>query len=321
MRSLGDLLPPVLLGSLLLGQLVLPVGWSGLSWLPVALGLLLGLPHGAVDHLVPAWVRGRRTPLPVTAALLVGYVAAAAVMFLLLRRYPLPGLLVFLAASMLHFGTGEVQYDRLRTQPPAVRHGSRSTAARFRAAVVAAPQVVGWGGTTVLLPLAWWPDEVRSVLDALAPGSATLLLTPAVRHGVIAVVLVAAGLTVTQALRQRRPRPAAELALLVAVFLIIPPLVAFAGYFGAWHATRHVMRLLATDPASTLDLAAGRLAAPLRRFAHAAAWPTVAALLALGALVAGTHGAQGFLAADLTLLAALTAPHMLLVGWLDRHQA
>jgi len=292
------------------------------SWLPVTLGLLLGLPHGAVDHLVPAWVRARRLPLPATAALLVGYVATAAVMFVLLRRYPLPGLLVFLAASLLHFGTGEVQYDRIRTQPARLRRlRSPMAGRRVRTAAAAALQVLGWGGISVLLPLACWPAQVRPVLEALAPGSGRLLLAPHVRHAAAAVVLAAAGLTVARALRQRRYRPAAELSLLVAVFLLVPPLVAFAGYFGAWHSTRHIVRLLAADPANTGDLAAGRLAPALRRFARAAAWPTAAALLALVALVAATHGAQAYLAADLTLLAALTAPHMLLVGWLDRQTA
>ena len=322
LRSLGDRLPPALLGVLLAVQLVAPVGWAPVSWLPVTLGLLLGLPHGAVDHLVPAWVRARRLSLPATAALLVGYVATAAVMFVLLRRYPLPGLLAFLAASLLHFGVGEVQYDRLRTQPAPLRRLRPPTAGRqVRTEAAAALQVLGWGGTSVLLPLACWPAQVRPVLEALAPGSGRLLLAPDVRHAAAAVVLAAAGLPVARALRQRRYRPAAELTLLVAVFLLVPPLVAFAGYFGAWHSTRHIVRLLAADPANTDDLAAGRLAPALRRFARAAAWPTALALLALVALVAAANDAQAYLAADLTLLAALTAPHMLLVGWFDRQTA
>jgi len=322
LRSLGDRLPPALLGLLLAGQLVSPADWSPVSWLPVTVGLLLGLPHGAVDHLVPAWIRARRLSLPAGAALLVGYVATAAVMFVLLRRYPLPGLLVFLAASLLHFGTGEVQYHQLRTDPGA-RRRLRPPAGRrrVRTAAAAALQVLGWGGTSVLLPLACWPDQVRPVLEALASGSGSVLLNPAVRHAATFVVLAAAALTVAQAGWRRRYRPAAELTLLVAVFLLVPPLVAFAGYFGAWHSTRHIVRLLAADPANTGDLAAGRLAPALRRFARAAAWPTALALLALVALMAAAHSVRAFLPADLTLLAALTAPHMLLVGWFDRQTA
>ena len=318
---------------LLAGQFVLPHGWSPLGWLPVGLGLLLGLPHGAVDHLVPAWVRARRTPLWGTLVLLAGYVAAAAVMFGLLQRYPLPALLVFLIASGLHFGTGEVQYDRLRRPvassaviTPVRAGGGRGrtvagTAMPAAAVPAAVVPVLAWGGASVLLPLACWPSQVAPVLEALAPGSPALLLAPGPRHAATVVVLLAAAWTVARAAWRRRYRPALELTLLVTVFLLVPPLVAFAGYFGAWHSTRHIVRLLAADPANTAELSAGRLAGPLRRFARSAAWPTAAALLALIALLTATHGTRSLLTADLTLLASLTAPHLLLVAWVDRQPA
>lgn len=318
LRALGNWLPPAVLLLLLAGQLVLPDGWSALGWLPVTLGLLLGLPHGAVDHLVPAWVRARRTPLLGTVGLLTGYLATATVMFAVFRRYPLPALLLFLVASGLHFGVGEVQYDRLR-QPtrPSAETDSTPAGGRARGVGVTAVAVLAWGGTSVLLPLACWPSQVRGVLEALAPGSGRLLLAPAARHAAVILVTAAAALTVLRAVRQRRYRPALELTLLVTVFVVVPPLVAFAGYFGAWHSVRHIVRLLAVDPANAAELSAGQLTGPLRRFARSASWPTAAALLALLALLAVTRGAHSLLAADLAL-AALTAPHMLLVAWLDR---
>ncbi len=308
LRHLGDRLPPAVLASLLAVQLVAPGSWDSIAWLPISLGLLLGLPHGAVDHLVPAWVRARRTTLPVLAGLLVAYAGTAAFAFALLRRWPTPGLAVFLLASLLHFGVGEVQYDRLRSLLP------RAGRSHVRTAV----QILGWGGTTVVLPLSRWPDEVRPVLETLAPGSSRLL-TPTTAACGLVIILLAAGLTIALALHERRVRSAVELSLLVTVFVTVSPLVAFAVYFGAWHATRHVVRLLATDPANGGDLAAGRLVGPLLRFARAAAWPTAASLLVLLALVTATYGRQELLAASLVLLAALTAPHMIMVAWLDRH--
>jgi hypothetical protein len=76
--------------------------------------------------------------------------------------------------------------------------------------------------------------------------------------------------------------------------------------------------VVAEDPANAGDLAAGRLARPLGRFAAAAALPTLAVLVVLGLLWAAADGWRGFVATDVPLLAALTLPHVLVVGWLDR---
>lgn len=97
-----------------------------------------------------------------------------------------------------------------------------------------------------------------------------------------------------------------------------PPLLAFAAYFGAWHAARHVARLLSADPANAGALAAGHLGRPLARFARQAFLPTVASVTVLGLLWWGAGGAEGFVAAHLGLIAALTMPHVAVVAALDR---
>jgi hypothetical protein len=43
-------------------------------------------------------------------------------------------------------------------------------------------------------------------------------------------------------------------------------------------------------------------------------------LVVLGVLWAAADGWRGFVATDVPLLAALTLPHVLVVGWLDRAQ-
>ena len=113
----------------------------------------------------------------------------------------------------------------------------------------------------------------------------------------------------------RRPP---ELALLAVTAVVAPPLAAFGAYFGGWHSVRHLARLLAEDPANAPELRAGRLARPLARFARAAALPTAAALATVLALWALAGGWRAFVAADLVVLAALTAPHLVVVAWLDR---
>ena len=169
-----------------------------------------------------------------------------------------------------------------------------------------------------MLPLVAHPDAVAPVLALLVPGSSGRLparVAPLLTASALAVVGVAIAVRVARG----RRASAAELALLAAAATLVPPLAAFGAYFGGWHSVRHVARLLAEDPANTADLGAGRLARPVGRFARSAALPTAAALATVLGLWALAGGWQAFVAADLLVLAALTAPHLIVIAWLDRH--
>lgn len=275
---------------------------SGALWVMLAAGLLVGVPHGAVDHLVPEWLLGRRLPWPQAAAGLVAYVVMAASFFGLLRAAPLPSAVVFLVVSAAHFGAGDVEFHALRA----------GAAPRYRMLAVAA-----FGLPTVALPIAVHAEQVEPVLMVLAPRLAALV-TPEVRVLLLAATLLAAVVTGRQALSAGDTRAARDLAVLVVVFGVAPPLAAFAVYFGFWHASRHVARLLSLDPRNDHDLANGLLGPPLRRFARLAALPTGVSLIVLAGLWWGAGGAEGLVSAHLGLLAALTMPHVAVVSWLDR---
>ncbi|WP_344609702.1 Brp/Blh family beta-carotene 15,15'-dioxygenase, partial [Streptomyces glaucus] len=287
--------------------LVAPEAWR--RW-PVAvflIGLVAGLPHGAVDHLVPGWFRrrprcaaGRRSVVP------LGYAAAAVAVPAAALAAPACVFGVFLAVSALHFGYGDARFCALRDGP----------AGPARRTVHA----LAHGAVTTVLPLVRWPEQVRPVVRQLAPGLDWLLAAPG---GPAAAALAGAAVTAgcVTALRGGRHRQAAELLLLTALFTVVPPLVAFGAYFGAWHSVRHIARLVLADPANVPALRAGRTAAVLRRFGRQAAVPTAVALAALAALTALPHAfpADGRTAArGVALLAALTFPHLVVVAHLDR---
>ena len=276
-----------------------PGGWGDAAWVVLVAGLLVGLPHGAVDHLLPA--TRLRWPLTRVAVFAAGYAALAAVAWLAFRTWPGPALLVFVAVSAWHFGTGET---RSPTSVPAARcDGGR-------------PRRSSWGPSCCSCPLARGTAEIATVVAAVVPGSDGTL--PAgVRTAVLALVLPAAALMAGELVRRRHLLEAAELAGLVVLVLVVPPLAAFGVYFGCWHSVRHVARVVADDPGSAGDLAAGRLGRPLRRFAVRAALPTAAVLVVLSLLWSAAGGWRAFVATDLPLLAALTLPHVLVVGWLD----
>jgi Brp/Blh family beta-carotene 15,15'-monooxygenase len=283
-------------------QFVVPGGWGAAAWVPLVAGLLVGLPHGAVDHLVPGYRLGWR--LRVLGLFALGYAALAAAAWLGFRAFPAGALGLFVLVSAWHFGSGETAFADLRAGRPVRRR-------------VLAPVAVGV--VVLVVPLARGTGTAagRQVLDAVVPG-ASAALPPTLPAAVVAAGTAAGGVLAAVLLARGRRLEAAELAVLLAVALVVPPLAAFGTYFGFWHSLRHVARVVAEDPANAGDLGAGRWARPLGRFALAAALPTAAVLAVLGLLWAAADGWRGFVATDVPLLAALTLPHVLVVGWLDR---
>ncbi|MEV4541739.1 Brp/Blh family beta-carotene 15,15'-dioxygenase [Micromonospora echinaurantiaca] len=267
-------------------------------------GLLLGLPHGAVDHLVPAWLSARARPLSARVALLVAYPAVAGVGLAAFRAAPDLALVGFLIVSVVHFGTADEAFHAERDRRP------------IRPRVAA---VLAYGGPPVVVPLALWRDQVDPLLAAVAP-RAPVLLTVEVRTLALATVLCAVAVTAIRDMRAGRARDAVPPALLTALFSTVPPALAIGAYFAAWHSCRHVARLLRHDPGNAADLEAGRVGPPLRRFARQAAAPTAVAVAALLALVTWPGHRADPLPATVAVLAALTLPHAALVAWTDRRE-
>jgi Brp/Blh family beta-carotene 15,15'-monooxygenase len=288
--------------AVLVAQLVVPGGWGSFAWIPLVAGLLLGLPHGAVDHLVPGFRLGCSVPRTVRVA--AAYALLALAVLVAFRAWPAPALALFVVLSAAHFGTGETAFHDLRAG---------------RAPGVDVLGAAAFGGAVIVLPLLHHRDAVAPVVALVVPGTTGLLPVGPSRAGELAVLVLAAAAVVVR-LARGRPGPAAELVLVTVAALVVPPAAFFGAYFGTWHSGRHTARLVVEDPANAVDLAAARLARPLLRFARTAALPTAAALATVLALWTTARGWQGFVAADLAVLAALTVPHVVVVGWLDAQQ-
>lgn len=285
-----------LLAVLLLAALVAPGAVRAAApWLLVA-GIVAGVPHGAVDHLVPLWTARRPAAALVVAAV---YLLAVVAVVTVLLRWPGPTLLAFLVLSGWHFGTGEAQFaaERDGTGP--------SRAARWSA-------VGGVGLPVVAVAVLGDPARTDDVLAALRVEGWPLgspVLHAVVLAAAIAGVLGAVGVAV----RTGRPRIAAEVLLVAAVLAVAPPAAAFGAYFGGWHAVRHTARLLALTPAGPGRDAPAQV---LARFARAAALPSAAAFAVLALL--WSRRAVTDPAAAVAVLLALTFPHAAVVSWLDR---
>jgi Brp/Blh family beta-carotene 15,15'-monooxygenase len=269
---------------------------------PIAVvGVVLGVPHGAADHLVPFWAAGRAVSVPRLAVVLVGYVAVVGAALAAVLAFPTATVWAFLAASAVHFGRGEVVASAElagRATPP-VRHDALPALAH--------------GAVTVGLLLTVSQDLSLPLLDAVAPGFAA---TPdAVLLAILVGTYAVVALALVRLAAHGRRRDCAELALLTVAFTVVPAPAVFGVYFACWHAARHTARLvLLPGPDGTVDVRHG-----LVRYARAAAAPTVAALALLAVVAAA--GSRSVLVAALVTLIALTAPHLVVVAALDRRRA
>jgi len=288
---------------------------AGIAVPLAVVGALVGIPHGAVDHLVPLWwgndQSSQRVGLrPSTTSRLVlfaaAYTACAGAALTALLLAPTPTLVAFLLLSAVHFGLGEVVTSAERAGRP-VTHTS-------------AERLVAGAHGVVVVGLLFWsrPETTDPYLRTLSPW----LADAATRSRGVGLLLVAVTVTMglVVLLHAGRRLEAAELALLAGLFSIAPPLAAFGIYFGLWHSLRHSGRLL--------DLARRRLRAAggpapgwrpsLALLGRAGAWPSVVAFTAVATLWAARDLAS--LQAEIAVLLALTFPHAAVVWALDRRE-
>lgn len=295
----------VLVGTLALSLVAsaLPAaGQNAVVLVLVAVGLVVGMPHGAVDHVLAARLTGR--PTPVVAA---AYAAVAALTWALLVTIGPLALVPVVALSLGHFALGELEVVR--------------SSMGWRPGPVVAVAVAVAGTGALLLPLARSGPELAGVAASISPELGVLLAATPSRIGLAVFWAVAATLAGLAAVRARQPGVLLDIVLVGALGALAPPLVAFAAWFGGWHSLRHCARLLTVDESAAALIAAGHPRQAIRGLARVALGPTLAALVVLAGLVAVTASAAdpaAAVGAALLVLLALTVPHMLVVLWLDR---
>ena len=312
---------------------VLPLG-ALTPLLPVEVGvatfalgtLVVGMAHGAVDHLVPlrasdASLRRSIAVVSVVYAVLGGGVVVA------FFTAPVVAFVGFIALTWLHWGQGDVA----ALVVAGVEH-LQTPATRVLTLVVR-------GGLPMGVPLLAHPSEYRVVTEwviglfvADAAAAVDPLFVPATRIAVGAsmagATLVSVGLGYRQvragASRRGWLRDVGETATLWAWFLLAAPVFAVGVYFAAWHALRHVGRLALVDGAATAALADGDVRGALRRFARDAAPLTLGGFLVVGgvaiAVPSGVAAPGDVLGVSLVAIAAMTLPHVAVVAWLDGRQ-
>jgi Brp/Blh family beta-carotene 15,15'-monooxygenase len=272
------------------------VGWQ----VAIALAaLVIGMPHGAVDHLIaiPELFSFKM------AIFLTKYLLATGLAIGFMLLFPLLGFEMIVFFSALHFGVGDASFFM-----EIYRRSHRVNFPRVLYTLAA-------GFTPVLIPLV--NQNTKAALEAVNPQLVGWAgpFTHMALIGCIALNFA----TATLLLIRKIYWPAIDLLALLALALIAPPLVAFALYFGLWHAMRHTARLtLEFGPA----LRQHELGKPWMSFwlSVRAGLPAVAIVLAFSVWLAFVNSnsiSHHFLWYLLVVTWALTVPHMALTARSD----
>ena len=279
------------------------LGSENLNWqISLAvIALIIGIPHGALDHLVTL-----PKDKPVKMALFVViYVLIAVAAVWAILRWNVLGFQLVVIMSAAHFGIGDAAFIA-----ESERLNNRASKSLIDRLIYALPA----GLLPVFVPLS--SDLTNSALAEVNPklinwaGSSTNFI-----H--LLVLLIAASSLFVLVLK-RDDKSAIDLALLAALSMLTPPLVAFAIYFGLWHALRHTARL-------TLNLNKSEIAyqnnEPKRAFLQAVI-PGIPALIGtfiVAAILAATNPDNSrLLWSILVVIWALTVPHMMVTAKLDK---
>jgi len=273
------------------------LGWQ-LVLATIALGI--GIPHGAMDHLVTL---PKSAPVRMAIFVII-YVAIALLAIYAILRWNVWGFIFVVVMSAIHFGIGDAAF---LSEKDSLDGSSRSSAWFYAPAAGLLPVAIPLVNSRSTDAL----EKVNSALVDWHRGYTTEIL-----------ILVAAvtALSLLALLQRKRFRDAIDIALLAALASFAPPLVAFAVYFGCWHAMRHTARLTSLLPNSESAYLRGR---PGQAFI-AAVIPGLPALVGTFIFVVILAGfaqqdlSDKFLWLTLVTIWALTVPHMIVTARLDR---
>ena len=276
---------------------------SEITWqvLIALIALAIGIPHGALDHLVTL----PRSSFKKMALFITLYVAVAVLAVIALLTWNVVGFILVVVMSAVHFGIGDAAFiseiDRRSEETKRFQKYLYATAA---------------GTLPVVIPLV--SDKSTSALEKVNP--ALVDWHQGLNNDLLLWVMLITAFALLRLVQRRRDGEAIDLVLLYLLAVTAPPLVAFAVYFGCWHAMRHTARLTLTLPSSQEAFTKG---SAKRAFIRAVLPGTPAlvgtfVIAALIVLLRGDSLDDQFLWVSLVVVWALTVPHMAVTARLDR---
>ena len=280
------------------------LGAESLNWQVVmaVTALAIGIPHGALDHLVTL---PKAQPFKMAVFVTI-YVAIALAAIWAILQWNVWGFIAVVLMSATHFGIGDSAFIS------ELNHLKGSTSSKL--------PVWAYAPAAGLLPVVIPLVNSRST-EALTKVNDSLInwhygYTSEIQIAVAAIATLSAMVLISR----KRYRDLLDLTLLAALASVAPPLVAFAVYFGCWHAMRHTARLTSLLP-RCLDAYERNNSRRAFALAVIPGLPALAGTLIFVALLAGfsqNNVSDTFLWLTLVTIWALTVPHMIVTAKLDR---
>ncbi|MCB9080275.1 MAG: Brp/Blh family beta-carotene 15,15'-dioxygenase [Lewinellaceae bacterium] len=302
--QLARLLVPLALIGIIAGVILPLAAYPQLNIVALALVLLLGIPHGATDHILFHRLQNQHQ-LPIKTWQFYGlYMLLICVYGLLWMWSPGWALLLFVGISAYHFGQSNWHY------------------VSWSSSLGATSVYLLWGSTVLLIPILSHAGESWPIIEAIL--QKPLPRWSATTQNTLLVILLGANLGVigyAKITRKIRYRDlgweVTNLALLAGMLYSLPLLAGFALYFAAWHSLSSVLDQITYFQKQAPDYS-------LKQFIRQATPYTMLAIVGMVAAMGWQAGQPEPLPWGRLFMgiACLTLPHMILMEQLytPRHE-
>lgn len=284
--------------------------------------VFLGLPHGAMDHIVPRMLEGVSKKKSVASIVLV-YMVLGGLYAVLWLLSPILSLGLFILLTWFHWGQGDLYilrefgFERL------------TDSSLFRTC-----SLILRGGIPMLVPFIAHPEQYIWFLSSLLERFSTEVIIGDLLTADLRLVLLTFLGTLTAAnflkgfLRTSTQEDLKiwlydnfEILLLWIFFIALPPLLALGIYFCFWHSVRHLARLsLVEDSRMRRNIIAGDWLNYLKKLGRNTIMITTISLLIfafLSLFLIKDYTVLSVVAAYLVFISVVTLPHTIVVTWMD----
>jgi Brp/Blh family beta-carotene 15,15'-monooxygenase len=265
-------------------------------WVLLMSVFIVGIPHGAIDHIIASELYDKRNGLTGHLIFYSSYLLVMAVLGLVWYLSPPAGMIIFLIISIYHFGQADMEDFISDKQSSLLWNILRGT---FIIGLIL------FSNTEKTFPVIADATGISSeVFQSVFPPSATLITS------LLLIYFIASAYTVFQ---KRIKSPIIFLAdgiLLAILFLVTGPFIGFAIYFAVWHSSGHIHEMIKFFDRRNKPFG-------LRDFIIKSLPFTIISLLGLAGLYyiqLLTGSGQEFVTLMFILISVLTLPHMVVVN-------